>query len=157
MLSAKGQNGTVHFDGQTVRIERSGFSARVLVGVGEKTIPLASVSAVQWKNAGFSAGFIQFTISGGSERRSAFGRQSKDAMHDENSVTFHVKQQPAFEEIRSAIDAAVAARHAPQPQQHAAPAPVSLADELGKLAALRDQGVLSPAEFEAQKTRLLGQ
>ncbi|MFI1942047.1 SHOCT domain-containing protein [Streptomyces purpureus] len=32
-----------------------------------------------------------------------------------------------------------------------------IADELMKLAQLRDQGVISPAEFEAQKARLLGQ
>lgn len=33
--------------------------------------------------------------------------------------------------------------------------PVSVADEIAKLAALRDQGHLTPAEFEAQKARLL--
>ncbi|MFE5628464.1 SHOCT domain-containing protein [Streptomyces sp. NPDC056543] len=32
-----------------------------------------------------------------------------------------------------------------------------IADELMRLAQLRDQGVLTPAEFEAQKARLLGQ
>lgn len=31
-----------------------------------------------------------------------------------------------------------------------------VADELGRLAALRDQGVLTDDEFEAQKSRLLG-
>lgn len=34
-------------------------------------------------------------------------------------------------------------------------APVSVADELAKLAQLRDAGVLSPEEFEAQKAKLL--
>jgi hypothetical protein len=38
----------------------------------------------------------------------------------------------------------------------AATASVSLADELTKLAGLRDSGVLSPEEFESAKTRLLG-
>jgi len=33
----------------------------------------------------------------------------------------------------------------------------SIADELAKLAALRDQGVLTPAEFEDQKQRILAQ
>jgi hypothetical protein len=33
---------------------------------------------------------------------------------------------------------------------------VSVADELGKLAALTQQGILSQQEFEAQKARLLG-
>ena len=35
-------------------------------------------------------------------------------------------------------------------------APASVADELTKLARLRDQGVISEAEFQAQKARLLG-
>lgn len=43
----------------------------------------------------------------------------------------------------------------PAPSLASAPAPVSLADELGKLAALRDAGVLSEDEFETQKQRLL--
>lgn len=38
----------------------------------------------------------------------------------------------------------------------AAPAQVSIADELAKLAKLRDDGTLTPEEFEAQKKRLLG-
>jgi hypothetical protein len=37
-----------------------------------------------------------------------------------------------------------------------APAASSVADELAKLATLREQGVLSTEEFEAQKGRLLG-
>ncbi|WP_227999757.1 SHOCT domain-containing protein [Mycolicibacterium sp. P1-5] len=39
-----------------------------------------------------------------------------------------------------------------------APAPesVSVADELAKLAKLRDDGVLTPDEFAAQKAKLLG-
>jgi uncharacterized protein YnzC (UPF0291/DUF896 family) len=32
----------------------------------------------------------------------------------------------------------------------------SVADEIGKLASLRDQGVLTQEEFDAQKTALLG-
>ena len=35
--------------------------------------------------------------------------------------------------------------------------PLSVADELQKLATLRDQGHLSEVEFESQKARLLGQ
>jgi hypothetical protein len=38
------------------------------------------------------------------------------------------------------------------PASHAA----STADELTKLAGLRDAGVLTPEEFEAQKAKLLG-
>lgn len=38
-----------------------------------------------------------------------------------------------------------------------APAPVqSVADEIAKLAALRDQGIITPEEFDTQKAKLLG-
>jgi hypothetical protein len=39
--------------------------------------------------------------------------------------------------------------------QQAAGTSASTADELQKLAALRDQGVISPTEFEAQKAKIL--
>ncbi|MCX5044668.1 SHOCT domain-containing protein [Aldersonia sp. NBC_00410] len=42
-----------------------------------------------------------------------------------------------------------------QPQSQAHLAPTSVADELMKLAQLRDAGVLTPEEFEAQKAKLL--
>ncbi len=155
MLSAKGTNGTISFDGQTITIERKGFNARVFVGGGEKRIPVASITAVQWKKAGLTAGFIQFTLAGGIERRSRPGRTTSDALHDENSVTFHARQQPAFEPIRAAIDEAIAARHAPQPAAAPAAAP-SIADELAKLAALRDQGIITAQDFEQGKARILG-
>jgi len=40
----------------------------------------------------------------------------------------------------------------PPPAQ---PAPIDVADELTKLANLRDRGILTEAEFEAQKARVL--
>ncbi|MCP9997957.1 SHOCT domain-containing protein [Streptomyces werraensis] len=59
--------------------------------------------------------------------------------------------------------AVVASRWAVRPAAAAAPAPRaastpsgSVADELAKLAALRDQGALTDAEFQRQKQRLLG-
>lgn len=48
--------------------------------------------------------------------------------------------------------------YAPPPPPPAAPAPSSgdnLIEQLEKLGALRDQGVLTQAEFDAQKARLL--
>lgn len=44
----------------------------------------------------------------------------------------------------------------PTPVGTTAAPTAGLAEELAKLAALRDQGVLTEAEFAAQKTRLLG-
>jgi hypothetical protein len=152
-MEVKGVNGTVTFDGQTVTINRKGFLARASVGKGTKSIPVLSITAVQWKPAGpLTNGFIQFTVGGGVERRSGFGKQTTDAAKDENSVVFRTKQKAEFEELRDAVQDAISNRHAGAQ----APQPSSVADELAKLAELRNAGVLSPDEFEAQKARLLG-
>ncbi|MEW1648609.1 DUF4429 domain-containing protein [Streptomyces sp. NPDC091219] len=154
MIEVSGQGGQIQFDGQYVTITRKGFLARATIGKGEKRLHISQIAGVQWKPAGAMVnGFIQFTVPGGNERRSAFGSQTSTAAKDENSVVFTKKQMPEFEKLRAALDGAIAAHHTPQAQ---APQAGSLADELTKLGALRDQGLLSPAEFEQQKARLLG-
>ena len=106
VIELKGVNGTIIFDGNMVIIRRSGAMARMTVGKGEKRIPVRSVTAVQFKPAGMAVrGYIQFTIPGGNERRSAPGRQTTDAAKDENSVLFAKGDQAAFENLRDAIEA----------------------------------------------------
>jgi Short C-terminal domain len=62
---------------------------------------------------------------------------------------------------RRAVEKAVAEGHAPAASPFGkAPAPgsdpgVNVADELGKLAALRDRGVLTELEFQTQKRKIL--
>lgn len=141
--------GIVSFDGAFVSIRRRGLN-RLTVGKGEKRIPIQSITAVQLKPAGpITNGFIQFTIAGGIERRSKFGRQTPDAVGDENSVIFTRKQQPQFEILRSAIEGAmVASRRAPEHQ-------IDPMDQIRKLAELRDAGIVTEDEFQAKKRSLL--
>lgn len=154
MIQASGQGGQIAFDGQYVIITREGFLGRATHGRGEKRLHITSITSVQWKPPGALVnGFIQLSLSG-SDRQAAKGHRTLDATKDENSVVFTKKQLPEFEQLRAALEQAIAAQHARQAPASTAP---SLADELAKLAALRDQGVLSPAEFEAQKARLLAQ
>lgn len=148
MIEAAGQGGQMLFDGQYVTITRNGFLARATHGRGDKKIPLTAISAVQWKPAGMTNGFIQLSI-GGADRQAAKGGRTMNAAKDENSVVFTRKQQPAFEALRAALEQAIAGQHTPAPA-------ASVADELGKLAELHRQGILSDAEFAAQKARLLG-
>lgn len=149
MIEAAGQGGQMLFDGQYVTITRNGFLARATHGRGDKKIPLTAISAVQWKPAGLTNGFIQLSI-GGADRQAAKGGRTMNAAKDENSVVFTKKQQPQFEALRAALEQAIASQHA-----SATPA-ASVADELAKLAELHRQGVLSDEEFAAQKQRLLG-
>ncbi|MFF8500758.1 DUF4429 domain-containing protein [Streptomyces anulatus] len=155
MTEVSGQGGQITFDGQYVTISRKGFLARATLGKGEKRLPISQISAIQWKPAGpLVNGFIQFTVPGGTELRGRLGSQTSNAAKDENSVIFTKKQMPEFQKLRAELDAAIAAQHG---AQQTGPTPsASLADELAKLASLRDQGILSPAEFEQQKARLLG-
>jgi hypothetical protein len=155
MIEAKGHNGQITFDGQQITITRRGFLARTTVGKGQKTFHISQISSVQWKPAGpFVNGFIAFSVSGGNERRSRFGSQTTSAVSDENSVVFTSRQKTTFEQLRAAIEAAIAAQHAPAAAT--ASAPISVADELAKLAALRQQGIITDADFQQQKQRLLG-
>lgn len=152
-MLAKGYTGTVEFDGQFVTIKRTGM-ARFTIGKGDKRFHVRNVSAVQLKPAGpMVNGFIQFTIPGGNEQRSRFGSQTHNAARDENSVIFTRKQQPAFEQLRSAVEAAIAGSGQLQPVQPQN----GLAGQLQELARLHQSGVLSDAEFGAAKARLLSQ
>lgn len=146
-LEAKGVNGQITFDGATVVIRREGFFGRTSHGRSEKSLAVKSIGAVQFKPAtALVNGHIQFSVSGESSRHSiGFGR-SQDAAKDENAVIFKKNQSPEFEVIRDAIRAAQASGESPAPD---------LADQLAKLAVLRDQGVLTGDEFEAKKAQLL--
>ena len=152
MIEARGHNGRVRFDGSFVTIARKGALGRLSVGKGEKSVPVQHITAVQVKPAGAIVnGFISFTLAGGNERQSTLGKQTFNAASDENSVLFTKKQAAAFTDLANAVRAAIAGQAVPQ-----AAAEVDIADQLGKLAALRDSGVLTEAEFAAQKLKLLG-
>ncbi|WP_454042064.1 SHOCT domain-containing protein [Cellulosimicrobium sp. Marseille-Q8652] len=69
----------------------------------------------------------------------------------------------AAQDAQNAQPAYAEPQYAPPPPQYAAPPPAAPAGEdmdakiaqLRELAGLRDQGVLTPAEFDAQKARIL--
>lgn len=117
MITAKGHNGTVTFDGRFVIITREGVLARMTMGKGEKKIPLRSLAAVQWKEPGSLVnGYIQFTISGGREVNKTKGSRTIAAGQDENSVIV-IKQHAA--EMRAVKDAIEDALAGPEPAAYA--------------------------------------
>ena len=158
-VEVRGVNATIRFDGQTITILRRGPFSRLPGDRGDRHIPVAHLTAVQLKPAGRVVnGFIQFTVKGGNARSSQSGRQTIDATRDENSVVFSYGQRKEFEELRDAVQATLARPHqfSPAPK----PAPTELAQPtipelIEQLAALRDKGTLTEAEFEAKKAELL--
>jgi hypothetical protein len=145
-------HGFVRFDGNTVVLRRT-MLGRINVGKGEKRIPVRQITAIQIKPASPLEGFIQFSIGGGNEVKSRFGRQSWDARSDENSMPFALMEQAQFEALRDAIEASLAAPTA-STEAPAAVAPDAL-DQLRKLAELRDAGVLTEHEFTEKKAVLM--
>jgi hypothetical protein len=150
-LTGKGVNGQLEVDDQWVTIERKGAMAKMTQGLkGSKRIPIANITSVQFKKAGaMTSGYIQFSMMGSSESKGGL----LNAQRDENSVSFNSRHAKEFEAIRDRIESVIATG-----QRTSAPAPAGggLADELKKLAELRDSGVLSEEEFATQKAKLLG-
>lgn len=110
--------------------------------VGDKRIPYKSITAIQFKEPGsWLAGYVQFSIQGAMEWRGPVNQ-------DENAIQFDKKDGQAFQVLRDFVQAKVAQRDAPA-------ALGSVADELSKLAHLRDQGILTDDEFAVQKAKLL--
>ena len=66
-------------------IRRKGLGSFLTQGLkGEKRISYSSIRSVQFKEAGFTTGYIQFGIAGGIENRGGVW----DATTDENTVLF---------------------------------------------------------------------
>lgn len=149
-ITARGVNGQLSFDGTAVKITRDGFLARATQGRSDKTLPVRAIGSVQMKRASSLVnGFIQFAVSGETSKRSVGFGKSQDAARDENAVVFTKKHLDDFQAI---YDAVIAAQSAP-----AAGAPVApdVTDQLAKLGALRDSGVLTEEEFQTKKAQLL--
>ena len=133
-----------------VIIKRSIGVKLLLQGLkGEKEIPIRSIVAIQFKAAStFLSGYIQFTLTGGSEAKGGW----QEAGLDENTVEFVKAEEAQFRKIKDAVDAKIeelSRPAAPQPNND----PIA---QLERLAALRSQGVLSDEEFAEQKAKLLG-
>lgn len=103
-MYVKGHNGQLDFDGKTVTISRKGLLAAGTVGGGTTRIPLSSITAVDFKKWSiFRWGHLRVVVHGGGTRR-------RKAIRDEQTVTFNRQHQTAFQEIRAAIEEALASR-----------------------------------------------
>jgi hypothetical protein len=127
---------------------------------GTKEIPFTSIAAIQFKEAGMTSGYLQFTILGGIESRGGI----LAAARDENTFMFAgnptcspssraslQSTNAQARKIKEYIDAAVNKSRTPQ-----AIAPTkSLSEELQGLVKLREQGALSEEEFQVAKKKLI--
>ena len=146
-LTADGVNGQISIIGNKFRISRKRFLAFMSQGMkGDKEILISQISSVQFKKAGvLTNGYIQVSFMGGTEAQ----RGLSQASGDENTVIFSARQQSAFERIKEHIDSFRDAPHEPSRSS-------TDIDDLERLAALKDRGIITESEFEAKKRQILG-
>jgi hypothetical protein len=149
-MEVSGVNGQIVVDENWVTIKRKGAMAMLSQGIkGDKRIPVTNIISVQFKNANAMVnGYIQFATASGESARGI-----SQATADENTVMFKKSQMADFEKLRDHLEDLISRR---MNGGGGAPAPVDVADELAKLAKLRDQGILSEEEFAKAKAKLLG-
>lgn len=116
-------------------------------------IPLERINTVR-----FDQGIFERMLGLGSlviESASTDGAQSFRTVRRPDEIQKQIYIQMERNDTRRSTRLGEVIAGAGAAAQAATPAP-SIADQIGQLAALRDQGHLTPAEFEAKKTELLG-
>lgn len=144
----KGYNGSIILEDKSLVIKR-GLRGIFLGGGffrGDKTIPYSSIIAVQLKKAGLLAGYIQLTLSGGSEAKGGVFQ----AGYDENSINFYNKNNnnEKFLELKKLIEEKITSSTLKGNN--------SPLDELEKLARLFEKKIITEEEFLLKKKEILG-
>ncbi len=148
-MLASGMNGEIEITNSMIVIKRkglTGFLAKLGSGPsGEKSIPISAITSVQLKKASVLGGngFIRFCFGGAAEKQGNL----KDAINDENAVVFTRKSNEQFEKIKSEVE------H--RRYSTTAAAPTSAAEEIEKLAKLKDNGYITENEYNEKKKELL--
>ncbi len=114
---------------------------------GTKTIPYSSIKAIQFKNSSFLiSGYIQFTISGGSESKKGIF----DATKDENTFLFYENNKLAVE-IKEYIESKIITDKYNN-QNHTK----NIAEQLEQLATLYKDGSITENEYQLAKNKVIG-
>jgi hypothetical protein len=142
---------TLELRGDTITINKRGWANALASGMnGARTIQISSLTAVQMKPAGMMMGYILFSYAGSKP----FMGGMWEATQDPDAFLFGKDLNGEVAEFKATVEKKM--RESKQP----APAPAinssgTLTDELRKLAEFKNQGILSQAEFEAAKKKLL--
>ncbi len=119
--------------------------------LGGKKVFYQNLSGVQYREpSGILVGFIQFLFAGSDESKKGV----TDAVNDENTILFKTEEQvKVARQIVSYIEERIRAVKNPTVN---VTAQLSSADEIRKLKALLDEGIITEEEFAAKKKQLLG-
>ena len=151
-ITYEGYNADLHVYDDKIVIIGKGYNK----GIGEKTIPMASISAVQLIPSKMLVnGYITFNVLGeNAGTRGGIG-SSVDARKSENTVIVNKKaEDEILKKIKEFVEEAKEKASTNQGQTIIQQA--SSADELKKFKELLDMGIITQEEFDAKKKELLG-
>ena len=125
-------------------------------GMGEKTIPMSSISAVQIKPSTLLVnGFIAFNVLGEVATSSTrFGSGADSRLSENTVIVKNRNDDKIIKEIKNYVENAKSKSTATISQTVIQQN--SSADELKKFKELLDQGIITQEEFDAKKKQLLG-
>lgn len=151
LMVLEGSGGSVELWRTKVVIKHKGVVSKMAMGLtGDKDVYLSGITGIQLKKPTMmSKGYIQFQYMGSQDSKGGM----LNAAQDENTVLFTGNgTYKQAQSMKAAIEQLVQQN---RNQPSAGPA-ISVAEELAKLSELKNQGVISGKEFDAQKKRLLG-
>jgi len=137
LMTAKGGERVLELLEDKIRIRWEGG----VLGRGTNEISLKNITAIKFEKA--------HRIFGGKIEFSHPGSLALFETGIGSCVMFTREQQPDFERIKAEIGKRIQAKSVPS-------APSSDADEIAKLADLRDKGIITEDEFQQKKKQILG-
>lgn len=152
-VRAEGADGVVIANELEISIKFKGLG-RITHG-GDESYPMERVKAVGFKEPGFSRGHIQFGVLDANGRAEANSTDSGWIFGSiEHMVMFDKKSLKDFVALKEFVELQITRLKSGQVNKSHSQS--NIADELGKLAKLRESGILTDEEFQSQKKKLLG-
>jgi hypothetical protein len=126
-----------------------------LTNGGDEIYPMERVKAVGFKEPGFTRGHIQFGVLDAHGRAEANSTNSGFIFGSiEHMVMFEKKSLKDFIALKEFVELQINMNKTKKVNN--SHSQLSIADELEKLAKLKESGVLTDAEFQSQKQKLIG-
>lgn len=159
LMRLKGTNGTIIAYEDRVVVERTGLFAFASHGFkGDKTYFYSDLSSIGFRKPGMANGYMQFIVAGSNPSKPTsdlFGT-SKETMRDENVVVLRAFDKSVPESSEKLYNLILDKMSGSRNRNSSPSAPVSGADEIKKYNDLYKQGIISEAEFNAAKKKILG-
>lgn len=160
LMRLKATNGTIVAYEDKVVIARKGFGAFAMQGgfQGDRTIYYKDLSSIEYKKPGLVNGYIQFLFPGSlnSSAKVGFMGTSRQSAKDPNTVILRAFNKNTPRESEKLYKLLLSKIEEYKSPAVVTTSSVSGAEELEKLALLKEKGVITKEEFEKAKAKIIG-